>query len=134
MASTGTSAVFMLAISSSVILKNAFCARWRLWASPIEPPRSATGPNGLDRVNWIGAVAGVSDPGYNNAPFVASVKIRYAHAGTAATVTPVENGRAWVRLHEPQRAVTPGQAAVIYDGDRLLGGGWICRQRAAATT
>ncbi len=88
----------------------------------------------IDRVNWIGAVAGVSDPGYNNAPFEASVKIRYAHAGTAATVTPLENGRAWVRLHEPQRAVTPGQAAVIYDGDRLLGGGWICRQRAAATT
>ena len=34
-----------------------------------------------------------------------------------ATITPLENGRARVRLHEPQRAVTPGQAAVIYDGD-----------------
>jgi tRNA-specific 2-thiouridylase len=80
----------------------------------------------IDRVNWIGDDALL-------APVEVTVKIRYAHAGTAATVTPLENGRARVRLHEPQRAVTPGQAAVIYDGDRLLGGGWICRQRAAMT-
>ena len=44
-----------------------------------------------------------------------------------ATVTPLENDRARVRLHNPQPAVTPGQAAVIYDGDIVLGGGWICR-------
>ena len=80
----------------------------------------------IDRVNWIGEEEFA-------APVEASVKIRYAHAGTAATVTPLENGRARVRLHEPQRAVTPGQAAVIYDGDRLLGGGWICRRPAVAT-
>jgi len=41
------------------------------------------------------------------------------------------NHTAHVRLHEPQKAVTPGQAAVFYDSDRVLGGGWICRQRAA---
>jgi tRNA-uridine 2-sulfurtransferase len=39
----------------------------------------------------------------------------------------LEHGRARIRLHEPQRAVTPGQAAVIYHGDVVLGGGWICR-------
>jgi tRNA-specific 2-thiouridylase len=55
------------------------------------------------------------------------VKIRYNHPGTVATVTPLENNRARIRLREPQRAVTPGQAAVIYDGDIVLGGGWICR-------
>jgi tRNA-specific 2-thiouridylase len=33
-------------------------------------------------------------------------------------------------LHEPQKAVTPGQAAVIYDGDVVVGGGWICRAAA----
>jgi tRNA-specific 2-thiouridylase len=60
--------------------------------------------------------------------FKATVKIRYNHPGTVATVTPLENNRARIRLHEPQRAVTPGQAAVIYDGDVVLGGGWICRK------
>lgn len=59
--------------------------------------------------------------------FEATVKIRYNHPGTRATVTPLENDRAHVRLHDPQRAVTPGQAAVIYDDDVVLGGGWICR-------
>lgn len=64
-------------------------------------------------------------------PFDVTVKIRYAHAGAAATVYPGEKHTARVRLHEPQKAVTPGQAAVCYDGDRVLGGGWIARQKAA---
>jgi tRNA-specific 2-thiouridylase len=55
------------------------------------------------------------------------VKIRYSHPGTRATITMLDNGRARVQLHEPQKAVTPGQAAVIYDGDIVVGGGWICR-------
>jgi len=58
------------------------------------------------------------------------VKIRYSHPGTPATVTPLENHRARIRLYEPQRAVTPGQAAVIYDGDVVIGGGWICRKES----
>ena len=58
------------------------------------------------------------------------VKIRYGHAGAAATVTRLDGDRAHVRLHTPQRAVTPGQAAVFYDGDRVAGGGWICRSEA----
>jgi tRNA-specific 2-thiouridylase len=77
----------------------------------------------IDRVNWH-SVAGIGDPGSS---FEVTVKIRYSHPGTKATVTPLENGRAHIRLHEPQRAVTPGQAAVIYDDDVVLGGGWICR-------
>lgn len=60
-----------------------------------------------------------------------TVKIRYSHPGAPATVTRLDDQRAQVRLHEPQRAVTPGQAAVFYDGDRVVGGGWICRQKAA---
>ncbi len=57
----------------------------------------------------------------------ANVKIRYNHAGTAATITPLSDTRAKIRLHAPQRAVTPGQAAVFYHNDLVLGGGWIER-------
>ena len=70
---------------------------------------------------------GEDDP---RSSFKATVKIRYSHPGTPASVTPLENNRAHIHLHEPQRAVTPGQAAVIYDRDMVLGGGWICRQEA----
>jgi tRNA-specific 2-thiouridylase len=88
----------------------------------------------IDRVNWhavtgigLAAVASAKadDP---SSAFEATVKIRYSHPGTPATVTLLENDRARIRLHEPQRAVTPGQAAVIYDDDIVLGGGWICRR------
>jgi len=83
--------------------------------------------SGVDRGSWRDTqAAGVNAPGYNDR-FSATVKIRYNHPGTRATVTPLENDRAHVRLHDPQRAVTPGQAAVMYDGDVVLGGGWICR-------
>jgi tRNA-specific 2-thiouridylase len=82
----------------------------------------------IDRANWHPA-AGVSAPGYKQ-QIEATVRIRYNHPGTPATVTLLENDRAHIRLHKAQRAVTPGQAAVIYDGDVVLGGGWICRREA----
>jgi len=74
----------------------------------------------IDRVNWHPAAK------VGAGSCTAVVKIRYNHPGAVATVTPLENSRARIRLHEPQRAVTPGQAAVIYDGDVVVGGGWIC--------
>jgi tRNA-specific 2-thiouridylase len=80
----------------------------------------------IDRVNWH-VVAGIGDPGSS---FEATVKIRYNHPGTPATIVLSEDNRARVRLHEPQRAVTPGQAAVIYNDDVVFGGGWICRHTA----
>jgi len=61
------------------------------------------------------------------APAEVTAKIRYNHPGTAATVTPLGGGRAKVKLHEPQRAITPGQAAVFYQDDLVVGGGWITR-------
>ena len=60
-------------------------------------------------------------------PIEVTTKIRYNHPGTAATVTPAGQGVAKVKLHVPQRAITPGQAAVFYQDDVVVGGGWITR-------
>lgn len=54
-----------------------------------------------------------------------AVKIRYRAREQTATVYPEENGRGRIVFDSPQRAVTPGQAAVFYDGDTVLGGGTI---------
>ncbi len=61
-------------------------------------------------------------------------KIRYNHPGVLATVTPLPENSARVRLHSPQRAVTPGQACVFYEDDIVVGGGWIRRDPATAAT
>ena len=53
------------------------------------------------------------------------VKIRFQHKGSTGAVEKQENGELHVAFDEPVRAVTPGQAAVIYRGDQLVGGGWI---------
>lgn len=53
------------------------------------------------------------------------VKVRYAHKGGDAVIEPHDSSTYVVRFAEPQRAITPGQAAVVYDGQRLVGGGWI---------
>lgn len=74
----------------------------------------------VDRCNWIE----FDEP---SGPFEAVVKIRYNHPGTPARVTPLDRATARVELVEPQRAVTPGQAAVFYQDDKVIGGGWIRR-------
>ena len=58
-------------------------------------------------------------------PFEATVRIRYAHTGVAATVYPQEKNGAHIVFLEPQRAVTKGQSAVLYKGEYVLGGGTI---------
>ncbi|MGA9369184.1 MAG: tRNA 2-thiouridine(34) synthase MnmA, partial [Steroidobacteraceae bacterium] len=55
-------------------------------------------------------------------PFPCSVKVRYRQADQAARVEPTADGGARIAFEAPQRAVTPGQYAVVYDGDRCLGG------------
>ena len=55
----------------------------------------------------------------------ATVQIRHRHAAAPALVTPRAAGRAEIVFDEPQRAIAPGQAAVFYEGDDVLGGGWI---------
>ncbi len=56
--------------------------------------------------------------------FRAAARVRYRHRGVGATVR-VDGNRLDVRFDEPQRSVTPGQALVLYDGNEVLGGGWI---------
>lgn len=63
----------------------------------------------------------------------ARVKVRYRHEPAAATIFSLDGERARIQFDEPQRAVTPGQAAIFYDletAEEVLGGGWIERQDA----
>lgn len=68
--------------------------------------------------NWIA----IAEP---SGPVEAGVRIRHRAPEAPATIEALGGGRARVRFRQPQRAVTPGQAAVFYDGDDVVGGGWI---------
>jgi tRNA-uridine 2-sulfurtransferase len=72
----------------------------------------------VEDAHWIrGQTPDTSRP-YN-------VRLRYRHAGVAARLTSVQGKDVTLIFDEPQFAVAPGQAAVFYDGDEVLGGGWI---------
>lgn len=75
--------------------------------------------NWLAEDHWFGGAAEVL------------VKLRSAQAPVPATLRRMEDGRVEVTLHDPRMAVAPGQACVMYDGARVLGGGWIERGRNA---
>jgi tRNA-specific 2-thiouridylase len=72
----------------------------------------------IEDVNWVSC----EKP---SAPLRAFVKIRHKHEPASASVEALPANRARIAFDSPQRAITPGQAAVFYDGDRVLGGGWI---------
>ncbi len=72
----------------------------------------------LDECNWLVDLS----PGESHA---VTVKLRYRSRAEPAILHLLPDARAELRFPEPQRAVTPGQAAVCYQGERLLGGGWI---------
>jgi tRNA-specific 2-thiouridylase len=59
------------------------------------------------------------------APMRVAVKIRHRHEPAPAVIEASDPGEVTVTFDEPQRAITPGQAAVFYDGDVVVGGGWI---------
>src|SRR5690348_1539195 len=69
-------------------------------------------------INWI-------RPASEGDSFEARVKIRNKHLPAPARVEARSGGEALVEFAVPQRAITPGQAAVFYDGDEVVGGGWI---------
>ncbi|MGV0027961.1 tRNA 2-thiouridine(34) synthase MnmA [Phormidesmis priestleyi] len=72
----------------------------------------------VQRVNWVS----ISEP---TAPIHADVQIRYRSSAMPATVIPLANDRVRIVFDDPQFSITPGQAAVWYDGEVLLGGGII---------
>jgi tRNA-uridine 2-sulfurtransferase len=73
-----------------------------------------------ERLHWIGPA-----PDEEDGEVEATVKIRSRHPGVTARIRSLAEGRAEVRFSEPQRGITPGQAAVFYQGTRVLGGCWI---------
>jgi tRNA-specific 2-thiouridylase len=70
------------------------------------------------RLNWI-SIAELTGP------MRVRAKIRHRHEPAWATLEPAGADEVIAAFDEPQRAVTPGQAAVFYDGDEVVGGGWI---------
>jgi tRNA-specific 2-thiouridylase len=72
----------------------------------------------VDEVNWVAGTTPTD-------AVTAGVQIRHRHPAAPARVEPAEGRRARVTFEAPQPAVTPGQAAVFFDGDVVLGGGWI---------
>ena len=71
-----------------------------------------------NRVNWIAGEAPAD-------PFRCTAKTRYSQVEAPALAEPLPEGRLRLTFDEPQRAITAGQAAVLYDGDEVLGGGTI---------
>ncbi|MGH1393562.1 MAG: tRNA 2-thiouridine(34) synthase MnmA [Trichormus sp.] len=72
----------------------------------------------VSRVNWVS----MAEP---TSPIRAEVQIRYRSTPAPVTVIPLENSRVRLVFDEPQFSITPGQAAVWYDGEKVLGGGII---------
>jgi tRNA-specific 2-thiouridylase len=83
-------------------------------------PRAALGRRVFTAsgVNWVSGAPPVDG-------FRAEVQIRSRHAAAAARVVPLDATRMEVEFDAPQSAVTPGQAAAVFRGDEVLGGGWI---------
>jgi tRNA-specific 2-thiouridylase len=104
----------------------------RRYVVSIDPERNAvvvgtedeakSGYAALESVHWIAGTV-------PNEALPLDVRIRNQHPGAAATVRARADGRAEVEFEEPQWAVAPGQSAVFYDGDEVLGGGIIERNR-----
>ena len=78
-----------------------------------------------ERVNWVSL-------GAPTKAFRALAKIRSRHEAALAWIRPAGEGRVEVEFDTPQAAITPGQAVVFYDGDFVLGGGWIARHAATS--
>jgi tRNA-specific 2-thiouridylase len=72
-------------------------------------------------VNWVA----FDEP---SEPVHAGVRVRYRHEPAPATIYALPDNRAHIVFDEPQRAITPGQATVFYNGEEVVGGGWIVKK------
>lgn len=75
----------------------------------------------VKELNWLGNGRGLSNE------ISCHVKLRSAHTPMPAKVQPLDNNKAKIELFEPYFGITPGQACVMYDRSRVLGGGWITK-------
>jgi len=110
-----------VAAGERVFVREIDAAANRVRVAPIE--RMGARGARLRGVSWIAGRAPAE-------PVRALVRVRHRHDGATATVVAGADGAATVAFDEPVIAVAPGQAAVFYAGDAVLGGGWI---EAAAT-
>ena len=87
-------------------------------------PESSLNGNSLiiKDVNWLG------ENDWPDDGLEVQVKIRSAHKGAMAKIFRIDNDRILVRLLNYEKAITPGQACVIYESNRVLGGGWIIKE------
>ncbi len=69
------------------------------------------------KINWVSHAP--------DSPVKVDTRVRYRHKASPSTLFPVDRQTAVVRFDEPQSAITPGQGAVFYKGNEILGGGWI---------
>jgi tRNA-specific 2-thiouridylase len=96
----------------------------------IQPDQNRIVVGAFDELETVELSAGSAS--WSSAPqqseFRTACKIRYRHTPAPCTVTLLDENRFSIRFDTPQKAITPGQAAVLYDGDRVLGGGWIDEQ------
>ena len=81
----------------------------------------------LDRDGMVVSRLNLSKYERLDAPMETTTKVRYKHDGTPATVEQLADDRVEVRFHEPVSGIAPGQAAVFYEGDDVVGGGWIMK-------
>jgi tRNA-specific 2-thiouridylase len=102
-----------------------------LYVTTIEPERNTVivGTKGktysteliADNLNWIA----IDAPEY---PIKVKAKLRYRHTAAKVTVIPQDDDTVYVKFNEPQMAITPGQAIVFYDGEKVAGGGTIIKR------
>ncbi|MBL8039483.1 MAG: tRNA 2-thiouridine(34) synthase MnmA [Nitrospira sp.] len=99
----------------------------RLYVHHVHPTTNTVvlGPEELMHSECVVTDLNLFAPGFPSVSAKVSVKVRYATPPTQATLTALDSSALHIQFHQPQRTLSPGQSAVFYDGDDVLGGGII---------